>query len=1526
MAALTDQTYPANVEITAKVRVDAWTGGPSAMAGVAVNVNSAGLGYGLVFHDGQNVEFIDNGSVIGSTYQYSWNQGQWYWFQLEASGGNLYGNVWADGSPEPSGWQFTQSGWSDHASGSPALVGGGATGASSSTSSFDDLSVTPAAAVSSSGQSSSVMGSSGSVLAVHAADPQSLTVSWTPVAQAAGYVVERANNSSGPWIPINETTSTTTSIENTGLLPSTSYSYEVIASLPDGSQTLSATATASTNSTSAPSPTFSDSFDNSTLASGWNVENGTWTPVNGVLTQTSTVPRSAYQAVASSLTDLQNYDIKVKVRVDSLTGALTNTLVGVGLDAQTNAFNRGYALTLVSGGIMLSDYAKSPNGVTAPFSWKPGSWYWLELSSVSNVLYAKAWSDGSPAPSTWQITQSNWGDQSGSPALWGGTTGSTGASTASFDEASIVATSNPVVDQLTAKQGSAQTINLSWTKSALASEYVVERSTSASGPWTPVSDVPVGSSALVLQDSGLAPSTTYTYRIVTVYQNVVYGVSNSASASTSSSRLTGNLLGSDGFDAGGLSRDWTFPNGGSWNAAEGNLEQTQTSNPRITSAVMSGQAFPANAEITAKVRVDQTPTSTSAYNIGVGVDMSSSSSNGYYLVFSGPNKVAFEDGVSKVGSQFTFNWSSGTWYWFQLEYVSGVLYGKIWKDGASEPTSWQFTQKGWNDHSSGAPGLVAGFTTTRQKPVLPSSFDDAVATTTSAVSPPNAYMAGSPGSTLSSAIVATATANQPGGVDVSWTATPGASSYEIERATSSTGPFYVVGGVVQGTSYEDTLLNINTTYYYRVYAKMPYGSSLVSSTVSARTSSAAVTTLSSDAFLYNVLKPTWLYSLGAWSASAGVLKETTGTGVNDEVLDSSVSPLGNYVVEAKVRIDVASTAAIAGVALDANLVNSLGYRLILSTKGYLQILDPIGHSSAGTPFSVQVGAWYWLKLVNMNGALYAQAWADGQPEPSGWTLTSNETIDLTSGWPALVGSSVPANGATSVASFTDYQASNATSWSWSSVSTPSNPQAIPGLPGQIVLGWTGGTSGVDLLIERSSDSGATWSIIGNVDSGAGSYTDSMLPAATTYMYRLIETSANGGQFVVGTSAAVTSPSSTAATPVFYDSLSSSQISTNWAAYSSSPSSGGWTTDNGVVGYQAVSSGESSLALPALSSLGDQEVVAKVRLDSWTSGPVQSAGVGLRSSASAPSGYGLLLSTPGYVQFVGPSLYNGNSFAFNWTAGSWYWMALKIENGTLYGKVWADGQPEPADWPFEQLGWNAYASGSPALIAQSGWHTNGDSIAAPQPIASFADASVYSSDPNGSLGVPLELSAVGGQLGQTTLVWTAPSNATGFIIQQSPDGSTGWVETANEAAGASTLVETGLTGGATYYYRIAATTLQGQTGFSNVASVTVGSATTPAPLYSNAFNDGTIPAAFTLIGGSWTEAGLSSSSAVSDLGGGRFTYTLAQQSNTSAGVYNAQGALVKQLWSMETQPEGVQTAYWDGYDQFGRQVARRLVQP
>ncbi|MBV8126401.1 MAG: DUF4082 domain-containing protein [Planctomycetaceae bacterium] len=85
--------------------------------------------------------------------------------------------------------------------------------------------------------------------------------------------------------------------------------------------------------------------------------------------------------------------------------------------------------------------------------------------------------------------------------------------------------------------------------------------------------------------------------------------------------------------------------------------------------------------------------------------------------------------------------------------------------------------------------------------------------------------------------------------------------------------------------------------------------------------------------------------------------------------------------------------------------------------------------------------------------------------------------------------------------------------------------------------------------------------------------------------------------------------------------------------------------------------------------------------------------------------------------------------------------------------------------------------------------------------------------------------------QINLTWTGSNGATGYLIQQSLNGSTGWTQVGSSTS--TTFQQTGLSAATTYYFRVLATLGTIDSAYSNVASATTrGAAATPDSIWGN----------------------------------------------------------------------------------------------
>jgi RHS repeat-associated protein len=111
-------------------------------------------------------------------------------------------------------------------------------------------------------------------------------------------------------------------------------------------------------------------------------------------------------------------------------------------------------------------------------------------------------------------------------------------------------------------------------------------------------------------------------------------------------------------------------------------------------------------------------------------------------------------------------------------------------------------------------------------------------------------------------------------LDLTWTASFGATSYQILRGAQSGGPYTAVGSVTT-TSFEDTGLQSGTAYYYVVQALDSGGSSGDSSQAQATTLAFPPTNVAATALSQTQINVTWT---GAFGATSYVLFRGTQSG------------------------------------------------------------------------------------------------------------------------------------------------------------------------------------------------------------------------------------------------------------------------------------------------------------------------------------------------------------------------------------------------------------------------------------------------------------------------------------------------------------------------------------------------------------------------------------------------------------------------------------------------------------------------
>ncbi len=186
-----------------------------------------------------------------------------------------------------------------------------------------------------------------------------------------------------------------------------------------------------------------------------------------------------------------------------------------------------------------------------------------------------------------------------------------------------------------------------------------------------------------------------------------------------------------------------------------------------------------------------------------------------------------------------------------------------------------------------------------------------------------------------------------------------------------------------------------------------------------------------------------------------------------------------------------------------------------------------------------------------------------------------------------------------------------------------------------------------------------------------------------------------------TTGTVPTPTPTPIPSSFTDNFNDNVIGNAWSFYGG----GAWSESGTILRQDSATQGDPCKAIISNSGTsfgGNHTILAKVYVDAWTDGDSARAGVSLYTGTGDGRGYNLLFhNNHSTVQFLDDGTAWGPSYTFNWSNRTWYWFKLKMENGTLYGKVWQDGAAEPGNWPYT---WGRSGrSGYPALNGGTSGH-------------------------------------------------------------------------------------------------------------------------------------------------------------------------------------------------------------------------------
>lgn len=714
--------------------------------------------------------------------------------------------------------------------------------------------------------------------------------------------------------------------------------------------------------------------------------------------------------------------------------------------------------------------------------------------------------------------------------------GSSGDSAYSNTASTTTAAASPSLaapSNLTATAISASRIDLAWTDNSAGEEaFAIERSADGVS-FTPIATTAANATAYA--NTGLAASSTYTYRVRATLGSTSSAFSNSASATPPPSSWTsldiGNvaLAGSD--DASGGTITVRASGTDIWETVDGF---------RFLYRALDG-----DGSIIARVQSLANTDGWAKAGVMIRESLSAGAANVAALITAANGAVA-QHRTATGGSTSSARgpWGVAAPYWIRLVRTGNTIVASGSADGAAWTTIATYTT------SFGSTAFIGLAVTSHNNAARTTAVFDGIAVDAGGSTPPPSPPA-APADLVATAVSASA-------IDLAWTdhATD-ETGFKIERSAAG-GAFAQIAIAPAGVaSFSDTGLAAATAYTYRVRATNAAGDSAFSNTAGATTSAASPPPPPPP-------PPDWTGADVGDTALAGSHEISGGTftlrGSGNDIWNTADgfrflyrTLAGDASITARV-VSLSNTHgwAKAGVMIRESLAAGSRNAAALVTPANGIVAQ--SRSSAGGTTSSIGGPWgvsppYWVRLERTGNTIVASSSRDGVS----WNPVGTFAVDL--GATAHVGLVVSAhnNGALATAVFDNVSATGS-----SGSSTP--PPAPTGLTAtaasatRIDLAWTDNAANEEGFgIERATD-GITFTPHATVAANVTSYASTGLAASTTYTYR-VRALHGAGNSAYSNSASATTLAAPASPPAAPSNLtataaSSSQVNLSWTDHAS----------------------------------------------------------------------------------------------------------------------------------------------------------------------------------------------------------------------------------------------------------------------------------------------------------------------------------------------------------------------------------------